>query len=132
MRSLPSKKPRFTVSRETTLKAQRLRREATPFERMIWAKINRKQIGYAFRRQHSVGPYILDFYCSELSLAFEIDGYSHGIEGGPERDARRTAYLAERGIRVVRFWNDEVREDLVSVVERIIRACDEPAAEQGE
>lgn len=115
---------RFSVSRETTLRARRLRHEATPYERLLWSKLKNGQMeGLRFRRQHPVGPYILDFYCPELKLCVELDGHSHGLDGAEARDARRTDYLEARGITVVRFWNDDVKSDLLSVVDSVLREC---------
>jgi len=105
-------RPRFSVTRQTTLHAQKLRREATPFERTLWSKLNHRQLGgRAFRRQHAVGPFILDFYCPALKLAVEID-------------TRRTAYLEARGISVIRFWNSDVSQSLDGVVDCILAACE--------
>jgi len=114
---------RFSVSRESTLKAQKLRREATPFERMVWSKLKNRQLGHGFRRQHAVGPYILDFYCPALKLCVELDGDSHGYDGAIAHDARRTEYLAGRGIRAIRFWNEAVREDVVAVADATLAEC---------
>jgi very-short-patch-repair endonuclease len=118
-------RPRFSVTRQTTLHAQKLRREATPFERTLWSKLNHRQLGgRAFRRQHAVGPFILDFYCPALKLAVEIDGDSHGWDGAAKRDTRRTAYLEARGISVIRFWNSDVSQSLDGVVDCILAACE--------
>jgi very-short-patch-repair endonuclease len=120
----PMKRPRFSVSRETTLRAQRLRREATPLEKLLWSKLRHAQVGgYRFRRQHPVGPYILDFYCTDLKLCIEVDGDTHGAQASQVHDARRTDYLAARGITVVRFWNNEIRECLDAVAERVLAQC---------
>jgi very-short-patch-repair endonuclease len=74
-------------------------------------------LGVSFRRQHPVGPYVLDFYAPALKLAIELDGDQH-LERGAS-DARRTRYLNAKGIRVIRFWNVEVNENLDGVCERI-------------
>lgn len=116
-------KSRLSVSRETIPKARRLRREATPFERLVWSKIRLRQLGFVFRRRHPVGPYILDFYCPELKLCIEIDGDSHGVDGASAGDARRTAFLERKGITVIRFRNSGVRGDLMGAADRILEIC---------
>jgi very-short-patch-repair endonuclease len=72
-----------------------------------------------FRRQHSVGPFILDFYCATEKLAIELDGHYHFTSDGFERDEKRTKYLEEFGIRVLRFENDEVFKATEAVLEKI-------------
>jgi very-short-patch-repair endonuclease len=69
-----------------------------------------------FRRQHPVGPFVLDFYCSDASLCIEVDGGWHHVGGRPERDKRRDAWLAEQGIAVVRIPASKVLDDPESVV----------------
>ena len=78
--------------------------------------------GRKFRRQHSVGPYVLDFYCPEESLAVELDGTAHFTPEGKEHDQARTAYLNGIGIRVVRFENYKVLDYPQEVIEAIA-AC---------
>ena len=74
---------------KTLERARRLRREMTPPEVRFWLRFRRRHDGFpAFRRQHPLGPFILDFYCAEARLAVEIDGLSHNM-GDPDRDARR-------------------------------------------
>lgn len=112
---------RFSVTRETTRRAQRLRREATPAERKLWAHLKGARAGaLQFRRQHPVGPFIVDFYCVALKLAIELDGDSHGADGAAERDAARTEFLEAKGISVLRFWNAEVHANVIGVVELIL------------
>ena len=67
-----------------------------------------------------MGPYILDSYCSAARLAIEIDGYSHGVEGAEDHDARRDAYLNKLGILRVRLSNQLVREDLTAALDTIL------------
>ncbi|HNR76720.1 MAG TPA: endonuclease domain-containing protein [Parvularculaceae bacterium] len=119
---------RFSVTRKTTERAQRLRREATPAERKLWARFKAKKLnGLAFRRQHPIGPYIVDFYCAALKLAIEIDGDSHGSEEALRRDEKRSAFIASKGVRIIRFWNSDIHERLDGALadileeERIIR-----------
>ena len=70
----------------------------------MWLRLRQRLSGRpSFRRQHAVGPFILDFYCAVLKLAVEIDGQIHFADDNPERDARRTAWLNAQGIEVLRI-----------------------------
>jgi very-short-patch-repair endonuclease len=93
----------------------------TSSEIALWIQLKgRKLDGLHFRRQCPMGPYILDFYCSAARLAIELDGHSHGVEGAEAHDARRDAWLRTRGISTLRLSNDDVRDDLESVLATII------------
>jgi len=86
-----------------------LRQQATPAEIRLWQLLRRQQLnGFRFRRQHSVGSYVLDFYCVSAKLGIELDGAGHGTAEGRAYDAARDAWLTEMGLRVVRFQNWEV------------------------
>ena len=101
-----------------------LRKNQTDAERIVWNLVRGKKInGYKFFRQYSVGPYILDFYCSELRLSLEIDGGQHNEPARREYDSVRTAYLAGENIRELRFWNSEVMNNLDGVYEKILEHC---------
>ncbi len=103
--------------------ARQLRRQATDAENLLWRLLRGRRIANAkFRRQHPFPPYILDFYCHELKLAVELDGGQHNEEVGRRRDARRDEYLAGHGIRVLRFWNNEVLGETEAVLEAIYAA----------
>ncbi len=122
----------FTVTRETTRKAQRLRRESTPAERKLWLHLRGKQAdGLQFRRQHPVGPFIVDFYCADVKLAIELDGDSHGVAGAEAKDRERTSFLHTKGVSVLRFWNGDVHENPLGVVERIIEEARRLKLERG-
>ena len=95
-----------------------LRRNQTPQEVILWAQLRRNKFGVKFKRQYSVGPYILDFYSSKNKLAIEIDGSQH-IENH-EYDEERSKYLSLLKIRVVRFWNNEVNVNIDGVVSKIL------------
>ena len=113
MRGLPVQSVNKEMSR-------RLRREATSTEKELWRHLrNRKVAGLKFRRQQCFGPYVLDFYCAEEKLNIEIDGGQHDLPERREHDARRTALLEAEGIRTLRFWNSEIRENLPGVLYRI-------------
>jgi very-short-patch-repair endonuclease len=98
-----------------------LRNNSTSAEATLWKLLKSSQPGKKFRRQHSVGPFIIDFYCAVEKLAVELDGQHHFTPEGYERDEKRTAYLKKFGIRVIRFENREVFEATDAVLETIKR-----------
>ena len=110
-------KSRFDRTPTKTARARSLRRQASPIEQKLWYSLRGAQLGASFRRQHPVGPYILDFYCPRAHLAVEIDGDEHDERA--MRDARRTEFLNERGIHVILFSNRDVWNNLEGVKEMI-------------
>lgn len=97
-----------------------LRRNATKCERILWRHLrNRNFAGYKFRRQHSINPYFMDFYCPSLKLAIELDGSGHAYSRRRKQDKAREEFLLRQGITVIRFWNHQVRTDLDSVLRAI-------------
>ncbi|WP_181305282.1 endonuclease domain-containing protein [Rufibacter sp. XAAS-G3-1] len=99
-----------------------LRNALTPAEATLWEMLQRSQLhGKKFRRQHRVGPYILDFYCPSEMLAIKLDGAHHFTDAGFEDDLVRTAYLENLYIRVLRFENKEAFEQTEGVLEVIRR-----------
>jgi very-short-patch-repair endonuclease len=99
----------------TILAARRLRRDMTDAERHLWRALRGSQLeGAKFRRQHAMGPYVLDFFCEPRRLVIEVDGGQHDAAAG--EDAARTAWLEARGCRVLRFWNNEVLNNLPGVL----------------
>jgi len=99
--------------------ARRMRQEQTPAEAKLWSALRNKQVaGLKFRRQHAVDRYIVDFYCHEMRLVIEVDGPTH--DATVEEDTIRQQVIEDQGIRVLRFGNGEVFEDLPSVLERIM------------
>ena len=89
-------------------------------EIIMWSRLKQRQMeGCKFRRQYSVGPYIIDFYCPELKLAIEIDGESHYREGAEEKDIIRQQWIESFGIRFLRFQNSEVYHNLYGVLDAI-------------
>ena len=113
---------RWRASAELQARARELRREMTPAERRLWARIRHGQLdGAHFRRQHAVGPFIVDFFCAEAKLVIEVDGDVHATQA--DHDAARTAWLEEqKHYRVMRFTNEEVFRELDAVVEAIWEA----------
>ncbi len=105
------------------LRARDLRRAMTPAEKKLWQHIRYAQLGVHFRRQHAVGPYIVDFFCASARLAIEIDGDSHGDPKQAEYDAERTLWLNEqKQYRIIRFWNSEILHNTDQVIMRITEA----------
>jgi very-short-patch-repair endonuclease len=102
------------------LDRRRLRKNATDAEQKLWSILRSRQMaGLKFFRQYSVGRYILDFYCPEQRLAIEVDGGQHADVCGQEHDVHRGRYLAELNIRVIRFWNNGVLQNIEGVWKRI-------------
>ncbi len=98
--------------------AHRLRRDPTPAEAKLWAYLRRNQLnGVNFRRQHAIGPYIVDFCSIKLKLIIELDGSQHLDQ--EIQDAARTEYLRSEGYRVFRFWNSDVMNDIQGVLRAI-------------
>jgi len=98
---------------------QQLRNESSPIERLLWAKLRGGQLGVKFRRQHGIGPYSVDFYCPAASLVIELDGESHYWEGKQKYDQIRDGFIAQQGLRIVRFSNLDVIHNLDGVLLRI-------------
>jgi very-short-patch-repair endonuclease len=100
----------------------------TPAEAELWKHLQNGQLdGKKFRRQHSVGNYILDFYCPQEKLGIELDGRDHFTDNGFEADENRTAYLNSLNIKIIRFENKEVFTQLEGTLEAIRQNFTTPA-----
>src|SRR5574344_2977238 len=100
-----------------------LRKNGTSAEATLWKMLKARQIeGCKFRRQFSVGPFILDFYCPQKQLAIELDGAPHFAPGGYMSDEKRTQYLNRQGIEVLRFENKDIFEQTIMVRSAIVEA----------
>jgi len=100
-----------------------LRQNQTECERILWSNLRSKRFNnLKFYRQYSVGRYVLDFYCPAVRLAVEVDGGQHNKTRQANRDIQRTKYLFRRGIMVIRFWNNDIRDNLQGVLERLDEA----------
>jgi very-short-patch-repair endonuclease len=111
----------YTRNSEKALRRS-LRGEIPSAESVLWSKLRRRQLlGYKFRRQYSVGPYVVDFYCAEARLAIEVDGDSHFQLGAQTRDQDRERLIKSFGIDFLRFRSIEVFEQLTEVLEAIAR-----------
>lgn len=101
-------------------RACQLRREITDAEKLLWSVLrNRQLFGMKFRRQHAIDGYVADFYCHEARLIVELDGGQHNRDANALKDAERGAFLKARGHTILRFWNNEVRENLEGVLTTI-------------
>jgi very-short-patch-repair endonuclease len=100
-------------SPESHALARRLRRTLTLPEALLWKGLKaRRQEGLHFRKQHPLGPYVLDFYCSRARLCIEVDGQSHGTTDRPIRDAHRDEWLRRQGVETLRLRAGLVLEDI--------------------
>ena len=100
--------------------AIKLRKELTPAERKLWARIRDDQLGVKFRRQHAIGNYIPDFCSPKAKLIIELDGSQHLEQ--EEYDGERTKYLEAQGYKVIHFWNNDVMNDIEGVILAIMGA----------
>lgn len=95
-----------------------MRKTSTPQEKTLWSRLRNDNLGCGFRRQHSIGRFIADFYCAEKKLVIELDGHQHA--DNKEYDKERTELFESFGIKVIRFWNEEVDENIKKVVLKIV------------
>jgi very-short-patch-repair endonuclease len=123
--------------KRNTMRARQLRRAATPAERALWVHLSGSKLAdYKFSRQMQVGPFYCDFLCRRERLAVELDGFSHDVQ--PGRDEWRDRILAEYGIRVLHFMNEDVFKHMEGVLVEIEQALKEgpppapPASGRGE
>jgi very-short-patch-repair endonuclease len=106
--------------------AQKLRRNMTDAEKRLtdaekrlWSQLRSKQLfGMKFRRQHPIGPFIVDFVCLEKKHVIEVDGGQHSK--GSDKDLKRDEWLASEGYKVLRYWNDDVLKETKSVLEDVL------------
>jgi very-short-patch-repair endonuclease len=104
---------------KTNPHSRQLRVNATEAERQLWQRLRSRQLGgLKFRRQSTIGPYIVDFLCVEARLVVEADGGQHAAE----TDAARSAWLESRGFRILRFWNHDILGNIHGVLESILIA----------
>lgn len=97
-----------------------LRNNSTPQEILLWLKLKNSQLGFKFRRQHSIGGYIADFYCPVKRLVIEIDGFQHFEKENEEYDKIRSNYFEGLDIKVLRFTNAEINTNMNGVLLKIV------------
>jgi very-short-patch-repair endonuclease len=108
-----------TLPRRTRDHARELRQGGTDAEQKLWRRLRAGQLnGLKFRRQHPVPPYVVDFYCDAKKLVVELDGSQHN----DEVDRVRTRFLESRGLKVLRYWDNEVLQQMDAVLEAILSA----------
>ena len=118
----------YGASRNTFEKAHGLRKKMTNAELLLWNKLkNRELFAVKFRRQHPIDIFVVDFYCHELKLAIEIDGGIHLIKEVSEYDDGRTHDIENFGIKIIRFSNDQVINDIDNVLLGILNIINELA-----
>lgn len=104
--------------------ARNLRKNQTIQERKLWNLIRNNQLGVKFKRQHPIGDYIVDFVCREKWLIIELDGSQHNEDENILKDNQRTKYLESRGFKVLRFWNNDVDNNIEGVILEIKKYID--------
>jgi very-short-patch-repair endonuclease len=117
-----SEQTMMRAPRKTIDHAQQLRRKLSAPEAMLWSRLRKRAPGTpVFRRQHPIGPYVLDFYCAKARLAIELDGAGHDMGDRPQRDLRRTAWLEARGITVMRIPANDLTRRLDDAADAVVR-----------
>ena len=101
----------------TVPRARELRKNATEAEKLMWRALRENFPDAKFRRQVPIGPYYADFFSFSMKLVIEVDGGQHGE--AQDYDARRTAFLEAQGLRVIRFWNNDVLGNIEDVITQI-------------
>jgi len=115
-------------TKRATQIARNLRKHDTWAEKLLWSWLRDSRFSqYKFRRQHPYGPHILDFFCREARLDIELDGSLHGHPDQLEKDRQRDAFLEQRGIKVLRFWNARLRREKQVVRDEIWQTLQERA-----
>jgi very-short-patch-repair endonuclease len=100
--------------------ARALRRNQTEVENMLWFKLRELQFdGIKFRRQHPLGNYIVDFVCIQHKLIIEVDGGQHNESKALAYDEERSAWLEKQGYRVLRFWDNDVSQNIDCVISQV-------------
>ena len=128
------------TQRPVVYRARKLRRDQSLPERMLWQGLRLRPQGLKFRRQHPIGPYVVDFCCLSLRLVVEVDGAVHEMGGHPASDEERTRFLKENGYRVIRVSAQRVMADAVGTADAIAaravsphhRPADGPPPRSGE
>ena len=108
-------------------KARALRKRLTPQEAKLWVRLRElKALGFRFRKQAPFGRYIVDFASFGARIVIEVDGGQHGMADGLLSDEARDAFLQSQGFHVLRFWNSDVDQNLIGVMESILGALNTP------
>jgi len=116
---------RFT-RRPETYAARKLRREMTLPEVLLWNRLRRNQLGVKFRKQHSIPPYVVDFYCASARLVVEVDGLAHDNAERQQRDAARDQALLQKGYDVLRLPASLILADMDEALDAIVARVGSP------
>ena len=111
--------------RDTVKRARKLRSEMSLPETILWRELRKRPGGHKFRRQHPAGIYVLDFFCTKIRLAIEVDGIAHNNPAVIAKDAARARFLRENAIATTRIPAKLVLEDIEAVITRLVEICDE-------
>ena len=118
-----------SYTQQTLEKAKTLRQDQTDAEGLLWHYLGNKQLdGYKFRRQQPIGPYVVDFVCMSRKLVIELDGGQHAEQH--TYDKKRDEFLRGKGYRILRFWNNEVFQNCMDVLEPVYQALVDAPAQQ--
>ena len=118
---IPTLKFLMKIHGSRVIRARELRKNSTDAESTLWAELrDRRLCDFRFKRQHPIGPYIVDFVCLESRLVVELDGGQHSTTS--EYDDARTNYINQRGFSVIRFWNNQALAQIDGVKEAILLA----------
>ena len=116
-------------SRAALARARTLRSETNKPERRLWALLRKEQLGFKFRRQHPIGPFVVDFFCMEAKLAIELVGPSH--EQSAPADSGRDSYLQKLGIETLRIGNSSLEDPLTGFLKLIQERCESRTGRKG-
>jgi very-short-patch-repair endonuclease len=111
--------PKIHSLQQLNDRRKELRTNQTPQEKILWWYLKDERLGFKFRRQHSIGGYILDFYCPQKRLIIEIDGGVHLSNESKEYDRIRDKYFTSLDYSVLRFLNSEIEKDINKVITKI-------------
>ena len=121
-----SNKEKFQYDQKLKSTARTLRRNQTNAELLLWYRLKARQLaGFKFKRQHPINGYIVDFYCLSKKLAIELDGSQHKDSIRSNYDMRRTLLLRRLGVRIIRFWDNEVSGNMDGVLQEILKHLQE-------
>ena len=111
---------------EKYIKARNLRNNSTPQEQKLWELLRKRSFnGLKFSRQYPIGKYIVDFVCRRKKLVIEIDGGQHNETNNIVYDEERTKFIESKGYKVIRFWNNEIDNNIEGVYLKLQEFCNE-------
>ena len=111
------------MRRPQTYTARRLRNAMSLPEVLLWQALKGGSHNPRFRRQHPIGPYVVDFYCAAAHLVIEVDGMAHDMGDRPQRDLARNAYLQDKGFTVLHIPASDILRDVSAVAESVMKAA---------